>query len=441
MALSKCKWSDDDWQALVYAIQKGKCILMLGPETAIETVDGTEQTLRESLAQLLAQNITSPLKDHIDPANLGETAQYYSIEKGGHIYLQNKVRDFHHQRQTLTSDFHRDLAALPFALALNSSHDDMYHTALTEKGKNSKIGWYNFKHKKSYMSDTGSVDEPMVFYLYGNIRDEDSLVITDNDLLDFLVSITTKNTLPDQLLHKLNTPDNSFLFLGFGFKHWYLRILLHILGIKNKASRSFALEEFTPESEAQFNSTVLFYRDGPCKIHFYEKSVREFAAQLHSRCEAVMRTMVKPPPVEDYDKPRVFICHASEDKYFAAALHERLKTAGLLPWLDKDKLRGGGHWDEQIKRTINRDIDYFLVLQSKAMETKHVGYVNKEIHEARERQKTFRFGTRFIIPLRIEDCDVLEDLDFLQTIDLDDDQQYDELIKIIKRDYTKRGKK
>ncbi|HAO20607.1 MAG TPA: hypothetical protein DCQ37_09125, partial [Desulfobacteraceae bacterium] len=77
----------------------------------------------------------------------------------------------------------------------------------------------------------------------------ESLVMTENDLLDFLVSVISKAPgLPASITSELNSTDKNFLFLGFGFKHWYLRILLHVLaGNSHKKSRSFALE-FMPEN-------------------------------------------------------------------------------------------------------------------------------------------------------------------------------------------------
>jgi hypothetical protein len=48
-------------------------------------------------------------------------------------------------------------------------------------------------------------------------------------------------------------------------------------------------------------------------------------------------------------KPRVFLCHAKEDKPRVMGLYGRLKKAGYDPWLDKvDVLPGlrrpGGAW-------------------------------------------------------------------------------------------------
>jgi hypothetical protein len=244
--MSLCQWAEEDWNVLLYAIRKGKCILMLGPETALAYPAGHPTLLSQTLANQLTQDIEPRFKENIDPADLMEAAQYYC--------LQLKIRDFYIQHRPASPDpFHLDLAALPFSLAVLSTPDEMFETALKEQHKNPKIGWYNYQQKKSHMElmrSMGTAAEPLLFYLYGSIRDEESLVTTKNDLLDFLVSIMATESLPKSLINELQAPDKSFLFLGFGFKHWYLRILLHILEIKNKANRSFALEDFTPRSEA-----------------------------------------------------------------------------------------------------------------------------------------------------------------------------------------------
>lgn len=138
-------------------------------------------------------------------------------------------------------------------------------------------------------------------------------------------------------------------------------------------------------------------------------------------------------------RPRVFLCHASEDKAFASALYGQLKAAGLDPWLDKDNLRGGDLWDDMIQKVIKNEIDYFLVLQSKNLKNKVEGYVHKEIHDARERQKAFRPGYCFIIPLKIDESGILEELEAFHAIPIDSEYKIEELIRVIESDYKKRG--
>jgi hypothetical protein len=133
------------------------------------------------------------------------------------------------------------------------------------------------------------------------------------------------------------------------------------------------------------------------------------------------------------DAPTVFICHASEDKEYAAGLYRQMEAKGLKPWLDKENLRGGVLWDNQIQRAI-REIDYFIVLNSKALLEKDVGYVNKEIAIAQERQPEFRERI-FIIPVQIDNSPLLRMFEPFQAIDLRDPSQAEKLFNVIWRDH------
>ncbi len=43
-------WSEEDWATLLYTIQQGNCLLMLGPDVSAEQNDGVWSPLTEQLA-------------------------------------------------------------------------------------------------------------------------------------------------------------------------------------------------------------------------------------------------------------------------------------------------------------------------------------------------------------------------------------------------------
>ena len=150
-----------------------------------------------------------------------------------------------------------------------------------------------------------------------------------------------------------------------------------------------------------------------------------------------MHSPVSKPRKIPEDAPKVFICHASEDKNAAASLHRELEAAGLRPWLDKENLRGGDDWNQMIKKTID-NVDYFLVLQSHTLTKKHAGYVIREINCALDRKQEFRKGVRFIIPVKIDDSPLLEELKGIQAFDLTHESNINQLTDAITRDFKKR---
>jgi hypothetical protein len=206
-------------------------------------------------------------------------------------------------------------------------------------------------------------------------------------------------------------------------------------------NRSFALEKFDASIDTiTVERTKSFFQEGH-KIYFFDMQLDDFATELRRRVEDRQQRQAQGRELQlSADAPKVFLCHASEDKAYAQNLHERLEKNGLRPWLDVKDIRGGTVWDSEIERAIRQEVDYFVVLQSKALLGKLEGYVNKEIKVALERQMRFQ-GISFVIPTLIEDCNKREELSHLQSIDLTKPDKFESLVSIIKRDYQLRKKR
>lgn len=113
---------------------------------------------------------------------------------------------------------------------------------------------------------------------------------------------------------------------------------------------------------------------------------------------------------------RVFLCHASQDKPAVRKLHRYLKQHGIEPWLDEIDLLPGENWEVEIPRALNAS-DVILVCLSKNSVNKE-GYVQKEISFALDKALEKPDGTIFIIPAKLEDCEVPKRLNRYQWVDL-----------------------
>ncbi|UCD80671.1 MAG: toll/interleukin-1 receptor domain-containing protein, partial [Desulfobacterales bacterium] len=343
-------WNEDDWLPLLLTIQQGNCILMLGPDASTEKVDGQSKPCTELLANDLSSKIASEVKAwKIDTNNLAQVSQFYCMKPGrGRTDLLAKVTSFCHSRRHLTSDLHEKLAALPFNLIISTTSDKMLYEAFKKEKKDPIIKSYHFKGTRQEMVPKATTANPLIYHLYGTIDDPSSLVLTENDVLDFIVAVVSKNPpLPDNILSEIRNRNKSFLFLGFGFRNWYLRILLHVLRIGIKESRSFALEQFNHPDIDEFHRTMVFFRESEYKIQICRKELHEFVTELQDRYKKfVGATSAEKSAIENLppDAPQVFICHASEDKEFASGLYNQLRQEGIRPWLDKENLRGGDQW-------------------------------------------------------------------------------------------------
>jgi hypothetical protein len=355
-------WNEEDWGTLIYTIQRGNCLLMLGPDAAVEDVDEQPQPLTALLAKELFEKLRPEIQQNLDPSNLAQVAQYYRTERGRND-LEARVFSFYDARWPLDSDLHRHLATLPFYFTIMTTWDNMFCNALREEKKPPVIEDYNFRGENPEMVQVGTVNTPLVFYLYGTIEEPESLVLTENDLIDFLAAVVAKNPpLPRNILSELRNKNKSLLFLGFGFKHWYLRILLHILQGHDKESRSFALEQLPPRNFEEFQRTILFFSTSDYKITICAKELQGFVKELRERYEKSISA--RSPGIPGQYGPTVFICHVRDDREHAGTLYKHLETAGFRRW---QGLEVQPFSDDDLEQAIKKGIDYVVVLQSSAM--------------------------------------------------------------------------
>ena len=135
------------------------------------------------------------------------------------------------------------------------------------------------------------------------------------------------------------------------------------------------------------------------------------------------------------DAPTVYLCHTDEDAAFARGLAEQLLAYGINVWSDTHNLRGSDAWDEMIERVLEREVQYVVVLQSASLTSKTIGYVNKEIYLAIERQSCYRPPRIFMIPAIIDHpSSTLDDLRAFQAVDLTNSEGVQQLVKTIRRD-------
>jgi hypothetical protein len=102
---------------------------------------------------------------------------------------------------------------------------------------------------------------------------------------------------------------------------------------------------------------------------------------------------------------RVFLCHASQDKPLVRDLYRRLGAVSWVePWLDEEKLLPGQDWDLEIEKAVEAS-DVVIVCVSSSSVTKE-GYVQKELRKVLDVALEKPEETIFIIPLRLEECEL-----------------------------------
>jgi formylglycine-generating enzyme required for sulfatase activity len=126
---------------------------------------------------------------------------------------------------------------------------------------------------------------------------------------------------------------------------------------------------------------------------------------------------------------RVFLCHASGDKPAVRELHQRLCAQGIDAWLDEEKLLPGQDWQLEIPKAV-RVSDVVIVCLSKKSINK-AGFVQKEIKIALDVADEQPEGAIFLIPARLEECQVPDRLSRWQWVSLFEVKGYDRLMRAL----------
>lgn len=137
---------------------------------------------------------------------------------------------------------------------------------------------------------------------------------------------------------------------------------------------------------------------------------------------------------------KVFLSYASQDKPVVWELSRRLASEGWIdPWVDEKKLLPGQDWRTKIEEAVE-DSDIVIICLSSKSVTKE-GYVQKELRYAREIALEKPEETIFLVPLRLDECDVPRGLRFYQWVDYfgeKEDASYNALIESLKLRYDQK---
>lgn len=441
--------TDVSWRRLIHSIENGNCILFLGPDTSCLTEN--DKSLTASLADILNEQANQEL--HL-------AAQSYLTQGNDEFDLLDTAQHFYAKHKQSTSDFHRALAHLPFEVIIQTTPDNLMFNALKEKSAKQPLEAYFHLRNGLNIAGTGSIEfnfepsrnNPVVFGLHGDMEDASSMVLTENDVLEFFVSLMReKAAIPPVILRKIRLATNC-LFVGFGFHHWYQRLILHVLrgeGGNNKW-RSLALENQQFFSDEQTKQNATFY-DSEHKIDFSSLSYWQFAMQLSERYQSQQAETIRPTsptkpqlraiptnPVETDEplkRPKVFISYDSSFYQQVEQLSINLSQLGVDTWLDKDHLRGGDDWERQIKHVLSEIVDYFVVLNSEGLSTKE-SWVHYEVNIALDRAKKMPPGFVFILPCHfLGNRAEADNLKHIQFTDIPSPEECHELADVILQDW------
>jgi hypothetical protein len=218
-------FEDSDWEALIRQIRKGNCTPFLGAG-----VNKPFLSLGGEVAEKLAAKYGYPLDDAKDLIRVG---QFIATVKADPMRPKDEILSLLESEVAKAPDeevFASNmplgiLADLPFRVYITTNYDDLMVRALRSRGREPyrEICRWNQATQKGKPLDfpEATVERPVVFHLHGADSNRDSIVLTEDDYVTFLVNLK-QDIIPLRIQESLA---NGILFIGYSLQDWNFRVL------------------------------------------------------------------------------------------------------------------------------------------------------------------------------------------------------------------------
>ena len=223
---------DEEWEDLFYKFKDKELIPFLGAGASASNIP-----LGSEIALKWAQEYGYPLNDS---QQLARVAQFVAIKEGdmhpkrvlSRLLRSIQPPDFRSEKFKNTP--HALLADLNLPIYMTTNYDKFLETALESRGKapvSEFCRWNKFAEAGGIASifDRGTtytptVSHPLVYHLHGILEMPQSMVLTEDDYIDFSVNLSgDENVIPQAIRRILAT--SSLLFIGYSITDITFRII------------------------------------------------------------------------------------------------------------------------------------------------------------------------------------------------------------------------
>jgi hypothetical protein len=283
-----------DWDNLLRRIKDGNCTPFIGPGICEGILPSDNE-----IAHAWADEHRYPL---VDPHNLPRVAQFLAITRDPAFPAEDIARRWRsievRPNFREATEPHSFLAGLPLSLYITTNYDDFMFQALKYRlrpATRELCRWNIYVRDQASIFDPGSTVEispanPLVYHLFGQAQLPESMVLTEDEYLDFLVNISKDQNITPRRIQKalVNT---SLLFIGYELTDWRFRVLFRglIASLERSLRRTriaIQLEPQSPENSAITAEHIRWYFEdylGKDDVRIYWGSSLDFIKELHER--------------------------------------------------------------------------------------------------------------------------------------------------------------
>jgi SIR2-like domain len=163
-----------------------------------------------------------------DVGNLQRVALAYEIDRT-RGQLVDAIRDAVDAGRQPSPMLHA-LASMDFPLVITTNYDGLFERALRDAGKTPRVSVYKPELEPTTDFEDETAQSPVIYKLHGDITHRGSLVVTDEDYIQFVLRMSDKepyDPIPLSLKHFLKRW--TTLFIGYSLLDYNLRLLFKTL--------------------------------------------------------------------------------------------------------------------------------------------------------------------------------------------------------------------
>ena len=260
------------WSNLLRHIARGRCTPVIGAGASAGVVPAAA-----SLAQQWARAHDYPLTDDHDLARVSQyiaLTEYRARPKEMSLESLGDV--------DLSGTPYPHLAKLPFPLYITTNYDDLVFRALAAE-KHPEVDYCRWNGFEDLTADPPpgrdhepTVSQPLVYHLHGQAQWLDSLVLTEEDYLDFLIAAAETSQRQSPFLRpdiRTALARSSLLFICYRLSDWTFRVLFRGL------MRSIPASMGVPSVAIQLSPDE--HEVAPGRLAEAQAYLQNYLAQLH----------------------------------------------------------------------------------------------------------------------------------------------------------------
>jgi hypothetical protein len=283
--------NETEWLLLLRRIKDGKCTPFLGAGACYGVLP-----LAREIAKDWSREHKSPMTDCDD---LARVAQFLAVKFDPMFPKEELLKKF---KGVSPPDFralgepHGILAKLPLPVYMTTNYDDFMVKALEDRNRDPKrefCRWNTYIKDEPSVFDTGfrpTVANPVVFHLHGHDEMSESIVLTEDDYLTFLVNISKdQNIIPPRILEAFT--GSSLLFIGYSLADWDFRVLFQgLVNATDPNLRRISVTVQLPPTQKELQEYQEKYFGEMSKgMRVYWGTAKEFVAELKERWDEFMK--------------------------------------------------------------------------------------------------------------------------------------------------------